>query len=131
VNFIADDDLLTIRLQGIEIFFGLKRSFAIPRSRIISLDWQEQFHFAKKVWRTAGSSVIGIIYAGHFRGREQRYFFYLHNPHGLNWPGAGISAEHVLVVSLQDYPYSQIILSCNPDVAAGLVNWWQAGVSAG
>jgi hypothetical protein len=127
MKFIADDDQLTIRLQGIEIFFGLQRTLDIQKSKIVSLDWSPQFTFPQKVWRLAGSSIVGILYAGHFRGNGERYFFYLRNPHGLSWVGGGISAENVLVITLQNHSYNQVVLTCKADIADGLVGWWHDG----
>ena len=58
MQFIAEDDTLTIKLTGWEVFFGLKRKLVIPRGSITSVEWQEDFTSDRLLWRVAGSEII-------------------------------------------------------------------------
>lgn len=125
MKFIADEDALTIKLQGIEIALGLKRRLVIPRVAITSLEWHEEYVFAPRVWRVGGAGIPGVIFAGHFRGGGEKFYMYLQNPRGWNWTGAGIISRNTLVITTQEFPYKQVLLSCQPDIGASLINWWQ------
>ena len=129
MKFIAEDDTLTIKLEGWEVFFGLKRELVIPRGSITSLEWHEDFIFDKKIWRTFGSGIVGVLYAGHFRGGGVRYFLYVRRPLGITWLNGNFRAQNVLLITTQDYAYKQIILTSDEAIAAGLINWWR-GISS-
>ena len=125
MKFIAEDDALTVKFQGTEVLLGLKRQLVIPRASITSLDWQPQFTFRGKLWRVAGAGLPGLLYAGHFRAAGDLYYLYLYQPVGVGWVNGAVRAQNVLVITTQGYHYKQIFLTCNPDVGAGLLNWWQ------
>lgn len=125
MKFIAEDTTLTIKLTGAEIPLGLKRRLVIPRANISSIEWQPDFSFTGKLWRVAGAGIPGVLYAGHFRAAGQFYYLYLYQPVGVGWVNGVVRARNVLVITTQDYTYKQILLTCNPDVAAGLLNWWK------
>jgi hypothetical protein len=124
MKFVASDQDLTITLEGVEVFFGLKRRLVIPRSSITGLEWRPDFIFEGKLWRMVGSGIPGLLYAGHFRADGQRYYLYLQQPTGVGWVNGIIRAQNVLVITTQDFGYKQIFLTCNPEVGAGLLNWW-------
>jgi hypothetical protein len=130
MKFVTDKGHLTISLEGIEIVLGLKRRLIIPRDKIVNLSWHSEYSFDQKVWRTAGAGIVNILYAGHFRGAGKRYFLYLHNPHGLSWATGSIITENTLVITLTDYEYSQILVSCPPDIGSRLVDWKQGALSS-
>jgi hypothetical protein len=125
MKFFADDNQLIVTLEGAEVFFGLKRQLIIPRSSIVNLEWQPALNFTERIWRVAGAGIPGVLYAGHFRGNGQRYYLYLRRPRGISWAGNPIEAENVLVITTQHYPYAQILLTCEPDIGASLLNWGQ------
>lgn len=125
MKFIAEDTELTIKLEGAEVFFGLKRQLVIPRNDIVNLEWQPDFTFTGKLWRVFGSGIPNVLYAGYFRAAGEPYYLYLHQPVGVGWVSGVVRVQDTLVITTQDYRYKQIFLTCNPDVAAGLLNWWK------
>lgn len=124
MKFIAEDDLLTVKLQGMEMLLGFKRRLVIPRGDIINLEYQPDFVFRGKLWRMAGSGIPGVLYAGHFRADGSNYYLYLLRPVGVGWVNGVVQAQSVLVITTQDYAYRQVLLTCDPDIAAGLLDWW-------
>jgi hypothetical protein len=125
MKFIAENDQLTIRLENIEVLLGLKRALIMPRASIVDLNWYPEYSFDKKVYRMAGAGIVNILYAGHFRGSGLRYFFYLRNPRGISWANSDITSNNTLVITLQDYPYAQVLVTCQPDIGAQLMKWWR------
>ena len=125
MNFVAEDDQLAIKLDAVETFFGLKRRLVIPRASITNLEWQPDFVFSGRLWRVAGSGIPGVLYAGHFRANGAMYYLYLLRPIGVGWVNGIVKAQNVLIITTQDYRYKQILVTCEPDIAAGLLNWWK------
>jgi hypothetical protein len=126
MKFIAEDDELTIELQGAEKFWALKSKLVIPRANITDLQWQPNFT-APRTWRLAGTDLPGNLWAGRFYGSGQKYFLYVHNPRGLTWFRRPSQLQNILSLTTHDYPYAHILLTCQPDIGASLLNWWQAG----
>jgi hypothetical protein len=125
MKFLAEADALIITLEGFEVFFGVKRRLVIPRSAITELHWQPDLVFTQRIWRVLGAGIPGVLYAGHFRGGGERYYLYLREPRGISWAGVPVEARNVLVITTQDYPFKQILLTCEPDIGASLMNWWR------
>ena len=125
MRFITEDDALTIKLEGIEVFFGLKRRLILPRAKVVSVEWQPLYQFTGRLWRVSGSGIPGLLYAGHFWAAGSLYYLYLHQPLGVGWINGAVRAPNVLVITMADYRYKQLLLTCNQDVAAGVINWWR------
>jgi hypothetical protein len=124
MKFIAEDDQLIVEFQGAEKFFAIKSRLIIPRESIVSLEWHPDFKFERRVIRLGGSDIPGVLYAGRYRGGGESYFLYLIKPRGgLPWFSGVFKSQNTLVIATQDYPYKQILLTCQPDIAAGLLNW--------
>ncbi|HET8709541.1 MAG TPA: hypothetical protein VFL85_04670 [Candidatus Saccharimonadales bacterium] len=126
MKFQADDDKLTITLEGREVVWALKRKLVIPRAKMTSLTWQPQFLNTRGRLFRVGTGAPGILYAGSFRGTDGWHFLYLRQPKG--WPmfnNGRISAPNVLEINTENYPYTRIIVSCREDIGASLTNWWQ------
>jgi hypothetical protein len=125
MKFIAEDDLLTIRLEKIEIFLALQRKLLIPRKAIAKVEWHSEYAFDTKIWRVAGSGIPGLIYAGHFRGSAGRYFLYLRGAQGITWMNGNVGTKNTLVITLQDWQYAQILLTCRENIGNELEDWWR------
>jgi hypothetical protein len=125
MKFDVAADHLTVTLQGMEIFFGLRRRLTIPRANIVNLEWQADSGLEGRLWRLAGTDIPTVLYAGYFRGNGQKYYLYLQNPRGLTWLSTPIITQNTLLITTWDFPYKQILLTCQPDIGASLVNWWR------
>ena len=125
MKFIVQDNSLVLKLQRSEQFFGFKRRLVIPRENITSLEWHGLYTFTDRIWRAWGTGMPGLLYAGHFRGGGERYFLYLHKPHGVSWVQGSIVSQNTLVITTHDYPYKQVLVTCPPDKGIELVSWWR------
>lgn len=125
MNFIAEDDRLIVEFAGAEKFWAVKRRLVIPRHNIVDLQWQPNYTLERPLWRLAGSDIPSILWAGRFYGGGQRYFLYVNSPHGITWFRRPKALQNILIIKTQDYPYRVILLTCQPDIGAGLLNWWQ------
>ncbi|MEO6761218.1 MAG: hypothetical protein ABI220_02460 [Candidatus Saccharimonadales bacterium] len=124
MKFIAENNQLTIKLEGIEVFWGLRRKIVIPRRKIASLAWTPQFSYTgKSIWRFGGTGAPRLLYAGNFRSGGDWYFLYISRPKGSTSSGQ-LAAENILDINATDFRYRRILLSCQPDIAASLMNWW-------
>jgi len=127
MKFIAEYDALTIQLEGMEIVASLRRKIVIPRDKITNLTWQPQYVYeGRRVIRLGGVALPRTIFAGNFWGSVGWYFLYVHNPKGARWlRGAAFSADNVLDIATNDYVYKRVILTCQPDIGASLLNWFK------
>lgn len=125
MKFTADDDKLTITLEGWEVVWALRRTLVIPRAKMTSLEWLPQFTNTHGRLFRVGTGLPGVIYAGSFKGAEGWNFLYLRQVNG--WPlfnNGRITAPNVLEIATTDYPYVRILVTCRPDIGASLANWW-------
>lgn len=125
MRFIAEDDRLIIKFEGAEVLWAVRRKLSIPRSVITRMDFQPDFAIDRRILRLAGTNIPGVLDAGYFRSKSQNYFLYLQKPHGLSLIGDVVRAQNVLVITTHDYPYEQILLTCQPDIGGALLNWWE------
>lgn len=128
MKFIAEDDSLTIKLEGSEIILGLKKKLVLPRKNIADLRWAAEFNDPDAVLRVAGAAMPRLLYAGHFRDltSNRSLFLYVRKPRGLTIK-AGFGGENVLIITLKSFNYGQIIVDCRPDIGKQLVGWWRQG----
>ena len=124
MRFIAEDDGLTIKLEGGEMFFGLKRKLVLPREKIVDLTWTPEFNYRDLLLRIGGTGAPRILYAGHFRDvdTKETLFLYLRRPKGIP-ELRSISDANVLAVTMRDYPYAKIFVNCRPDIGTSLMKW--------
>ena len=124
MKFIAEVNQLTIKLEGMEIIWGLRRKIIIPRRKIASLAWTPQFNYTgKSIWRLGGTGAPRLLYAGNYRSADSWYFLYVRRPMG--WISNGkFAAQNMLDISTTDFRYQRIWLSCQPDIGVSLMNWW-------
>lgn len=75
MKFIEDETALTIRLEGAEQFWGLRRRIVIPRDKITDLSWHPQYMADAPIVRFAGTALPGVLYSGHFRTNGTWVFY--------------------------------------------------------
>lgn len=126
MKFVADTDELTIKLEGAEVFFGLRRQLVVPKQQITGLEWAPEFTYDGPLLRAAGAGFPGVLYAGQFRDVRIKEWLYLYvrNPRGMSI-GGHMTGKNVLIVTTEEYRYKQIIVNCQPDIGATLTSWWQ------
>lgn len=127
MKFIAEDDALTIKLEGTEMLWGLKRKLVLPRAKMVDLKWTPEFDYGDLLLRIGGTEAPRLLYAGHFRDidTKETLFLYLRRPKG--WPVIRqMSGTEVLSVTMRDFPYAKIFVSCRPDIGASLMNWFES-----
>lgn len=126
MKFLAEDDKLTIQLEGLEVLWGFRRRLVIPRPAITSLKWTPQFAYTgNRFFRAGGTSLPGLLYAGTFRSATAWYFLFVRRPKGRNWlTGGSFTVPDVLDITTRGYAYERLMLSCQPDVGASLVAWF-------
>jgi hypothetical protein len=128
MKFLAEDDKLTVSFEGLEIFWAFRRRLVIPRAAITSLNWMPQFSYqGNRFFRLGGVGLPGLLYAGNFRAvGGDWYFLYVSRPRGIHWLSGGpFTALNTLDIVTQDYRYGRIMISCRPDIGAGLMNWFK------
>lgn len=129
MKFIAEEDALTIKLQGMEMVFSLKRRLVLPRANMVELLWTPEYNFHDLLLRLAGTGVPRVMYAGHFRDvdTKENVFLYLRLPKGLR-VNRTMSDANVLAVTMRDYPYGKVFVTCRPDIGQALVKWWKGSM---
>jgi hypothetical protein len=130
VKFIADDDKLVIKLQGMEIIWGLQYKLVLQRNKIVDLVWTPEFNTSDIILRIGGSNIPRVLLAGHFRDTtaKETIFLFLRRPKGLSFTGT-VSDTNVLSITMQEYPYAKVIVNCDPETGASLMNWFKLGMS--
>lgn len=127
MNFITEDDQLTIQLTGWEKLWGLRRKIILKRRSIAALSWQPHFVFRGSMFRVGGTGLPNVLYAGYFHGNGQRYFLYVHKPRGMSWTADGvITAPNILDITTVDYKLKRLLLTCDETQANALITWWNS-----
>jgi len=122
MQFISEPDQLTVVFQGAEIFLSLKRKMVIPRSSITRLEWLPQYNLAERLFRLIGSDIPNVLFAGRFSTGHRRYFLYLSQVRGWTLMG-NVQLQNVLIINTHDFRYDQVLLNCDPEIGASLMNW--------
>jgi hypothetical protein len=125
MKFIAEDNSLVVKFEGLEVLWGLKRKLVLPRDKIVDLVWAPEFDTADLMVRIGGSNVPRLILAGHFRDMDAKetLYIYLRRPKGFTL-SRNIHDTNVLTVTMRDYTYAKVIVNCDPDIGASLMNWF-------
>lgn len=128
MKFLAETESLTITLEGAEMLWGLKHKLVVPRDKIIDLMWLPEFNTSNLLLRINGSNVPGLILAGNFRDvtSKETLFVYLQHPKGFTLSRT-LHDSNILHITLHDYIYAEILVSCDPETGAGLMNWFALG----
>jgi hypothetical protein len=127
MKFQADQDSLTITLEGWEVVWGLKRKLVIPRAAITNLTWQAEFVQRGSLFRVAGTSLPGVLFAGYFRANGKRAYLYVRQPRGMSWTADGlVTIPAALVITTENYRYSLVIASSTQEIGERLVSWFRS-----
>lgn len=120
MRIVAHPDGLVIELEGLEVFWSLRRRIEIPR-RVISsiqfLDEKPPQNFALPFIKFPGSVIPGLLMAGRFVKFGERDFWYLR-------------VRHDGMISIRTKPgsfnYDRILLSCDTVTANDIGRWWKS-----
>jgi hypothetical protein len=118
MQFIIEADQLTIQFEGLEKLWALKRRLQIPRYAIMEVDYlasQPMMRDLWGYWRLPGASLPGVFLAGSYRRDGEREFWYLR----LRTPG-------VLTLTFEPdaLKYDKTRLTCTPEIAQEIADWW-------
>jgi hypothetical protein len=113
---------LTVRMEGGEALWALKRTLVVPRSAIRTADWHETFRVPRShLGLRIGTMLPGVLFAGTFIARGIRTFLFMQQPRGLF---GDIEAAHILELTLRDTTYNRMLLTVDDaDMAEKIVRW--------
>lgn len=110
---------LTIQLEGFEKLWALKRRIQIPHHAIAQIDYQSSApsmqDYQGRV-RLPGTALPWRFYAGTYIKSRSREFWYVR----VNQPG-------VLTITCKSdaLNYDKIRITCRPEIAQDIADWWQ------
>jgi hypothetical protein len=121
MKLIAQDDTLIIQLEGAERFWALKNNVQVPRFAVLDVDYNPEVPVLQDFsghLRFPGSNWFWQFMAGTFIRGGVREFWYVR----MQTPG-------VLLIDIKPgmFPYQKIRLSCDPETAQGVADWWHHG----
>ena len=128
MRFIIEDDTLTIKFQGMEQFWALRRQIVVPKVNIVRAKWQENAVVSRRElgWRFPGSALPGLLFAGRFIGSKGSNFVYVLRPQGLF---GDIKIKHLLTLELRNSGYKRLLFTINkPQMAEQIIAWWSSNV---
>ena len=121
MKFVLQNNMLIVRLEGLEKLWTLKSQLQVPRRAILEVDYVAQrpamqdFQGAVRLW---GTHVPWRFLAGTFRRRTAREFWF-------------VRTKHLGVMKIELKPgsaaYQRLRLSCDPETAQDVADWWQRG----
>lgn len=119
MKFITQDNQLTIKLEGFERLWALKRRIQIPYYAIETIDFipqQPRMQDFEGHLRLPGTSLPWRFLVGSYTRRGEREFWYVH----MKQPG-------VLMLALKSDAtgYDKVRLTCTPEIAQDIADWWQ------
>jgi hypothetical protein len=119
MKFMLEPNQITIKLEGFEQLWALKRRLQIPHYAIADVNYEAQVPTMRDFrgyLRMPGTSVPWRFLAGSYRGEGQREFWYIH----MQQPG--VLTLHLTAETLN---YDRIRVTCEPEIAQDIADWWQ------
>lgn len=118
MRFIQQANQLTIKLEGFEQVWALKRRIQIPHYAIEQIGFIAQQPVMRDLWgywRIPGTALPWLFLAGTYRHKDMREFWYLR----MRQPG-------VLLITLKKgaLNYTTIRVTCNAEIAQSIADWW-------
>lgn len=125
MKFVAEADSLTIEFEGVERFFAFKHRLVLPRKDITSLVWTSNFVNKDRKLRVGGTGLPWLL-AGRFRDIDTKelLFLYISRPQLLSLLTGSFSTRNVLVVTMSNGKYTQVLVTCQPEIGQQLAGWW-------
>ena len=117
------DAELTLRFEGWERWWALSTGVSIPRGDITSITFHPTYQDPGGVWRSGGTGLPGVLYAGRFRRNGRREIWYLRRPDGGRRP----RASNVLEVVTDLPEASRLLLTVDPAEAEAIIGWFRHG----
>ena len=121
MKFIPKGSTLLIKLEGLEKVWALKGQLQVPRRAILDVDYNAQAPAMQDFWgylRIPGTSVPWRFLAGTFWRKSDREFWF-------------VRMRHLGVMEIELKPgafaYRRIRISCDPETAQAVADWWQEG----
>jgi hypothetical protein len=119
MKFVMQDNQLTIKLEGLEKVWALKRRLQIPHYAISEVDYiaqQPVMEDFKGYFRFPGTTLPWTFLAGSYNGNGGREFWYVH-----------LKQTGVLILTLKSGTtnYTKVRVTCTPEIAQSIADWWQ------
>jgi len=122
MQFVAGGKTLTVRLEGLEKIWALKSHLDIPKEQILEIDYKPvrpAVQDFKGYVRVPGTALPWLFLAGTFRTKASKEFWFIR----MRQPG-------ILTLTLKPNVavYDRVRLTCEPEIAQSLVDWWRGRV---
>lgn len=119
MKIIIEPNQLTIKLEGFEQVWALKRRIQIPRDTVLDVDFLAQepaMQDYRGFLRFPGTAIPGYFLAGSYNRQKKHEFWYVR----MHQPG-------VLVITLKQgsLNYDKIRVTSTPEIAQSVADWWQ------
>jgi hypothetical protein len=122
VKFVIQKDQLTIRFEGFEKLWALQRRIQVPRYAIAEVDFRPDVpvmqDFRGYLRRMPGFMWPWTFLAGTYYRENEKEFWYVR----IKQPG-------LLTIELKadTLNHDRIKLSCDPETARRIADWWRQG----
>ncbi len=113
----------TVTFVGWERSATLRSEVSVPRERIQSMEFHQDYLDPGGVWRSGGTGLPRVLYAGRFRRRGEREVWFLRGARGLRH----VRARNVLEVITDQPDARRLLLTCEPAEAERILAWYRAG----
>ena len=120
MNIVAHPDAIDIEMQGLEVFWALRKRLVIPRQVISSIEYIDRKppqNFAWPFIKFPGSVLPKVVMAGTFVKPGEKDFWYLRVRH------EGMIS---IVTQPDSFKYDRVLLSCDVETANDIGHWWKA-----
>jgi hypothetical protein len=114
---------LTVRFEGWERLAALRGGVEIPRSAITALRWHRSYEDPGGAWRSGGTALPRVLYAGRFRRRGEREVWFLRGGRGM----VRVRAREVLEVVSDQPDARRVLLTMDEAHAQRILDWFAAG----
>lgn len=119
MKFQLESNQLTIKLEGAEQVWALKRRLQIPHYAIQDVDYLTHvpsMQDYRNYTRVPGSAIPWYFLAGSYRHDDAREFWYVK----MRQPGVLI-----LTFKPDTLNYDKVRITCTPEIAQDIADWWQ------
>lgn len=120
MKFIEEANQLTIKLEGAEQLWALKRRIQIPHYAIEQVNYLAEQPTMQDLegdyFRFPGTSLPTVFLAGSYKKRGSREFWYVK-----------LRETGLLTIDLkpETINYDRVRITCSPEVAQDITDWWR------